>query len=206
MSVVVMMAVAVLFALALAALRARSGTRVVSAAGILLIAELLPAPRVLSSAVIPPLYARLASDPRPDAHVLELPFGVRDGTGSSGDFTARTLFHQTAHGKPILGGYLSRVPPGRVDALRKDPLFDALLRLSEGIEPQHPPKALAAAVPEFVERTKLAYVVIDRKRSPPRLTSLALDLFRLEYLGSDGDLELYRHRPHSTPLPGGQPF
>ena len=48
----------------------------------------------------------LATDHR---EVLELPFGVRDGTSSHGNFTARSQFFQTYHHKPLIGGYLSRV-------------------------------------------------------------------------------------------------
>ena len=43
-----------------------------------------------------------------------LPFGVRDGTWETGNFRPRTLFNQTRHGKALIGGYLSRVSPRRV--------------------------------------------------------------------------------------------
>ena len=51
-------------------------------------------------------------DPRPQIRVLELPFGVRDGTSLDGQLHRRgTQYFQTAHGKAIIGGYLSRVSP-----------------------------------------------------------------------------------------------
>ena len=77
-------------------------------AAVLLVFELWPAPRTLYSAEISPIYDRIAADPRP-VRVLALPFGVRDGTWETGNFRPRSLYNQTRHGKPLIGGYLSRV-------------------------------------------------------------------------------------------------
>ena len=96
---------------------------------VLLAVELVPAPRVLYSAAIPSIYQRIASDPRPRIRVLELPTGVRDGTSSLGNFNARTQYFQTAHGKAIVGGYLSRVSPRRKAANRRMPVMNALMSL-----------------------------------------------------------------------------
>ena len=76
--------------------------------GALLLFELLPSPRPLYSAEIPRIYRYIAEVPG-DVRVLELPSGIRDGTQSVGNFTARTQFFQTAHEKRLIGGYLSRV-------------------------------------------------------------------------------------------------
>jgi hypothetical protein len=96
-----------------------------------LLFELSPVPRLLYSASVPAFYTRVALDPR-DVTLMELPVGVRDGTSSVGDFTARSQFFQTVHGKPLVGGYLSRVSRKRIAQLRQDPLLDALITLSEG--------------------------------------------------------------------------
>src|SRR4029450_12366501 len=56
-------------------------------AGILLAAELLPAPVTLYSAEIPQLYRHVAAAP-PSTVLLEIPTGVRDGVSNLGDFTA----------------------------------------------------------------------------------------------------------------------
>ena len=88
-AVLVTMAVAVLFAQALAHV-GRSHPdrrrRWLTAVGVLLAIELVPGPRTLYSAAIPALYSTIAADPRPDVRVLELPVGVKDGTGSVGQF------------------------------------------------------------------------------------------------------------------------
>ena len=133
-TIVLMLAVAVLFAAALCWLGnrwPRHRTRLVTIVGALLVFELLPAPRPLYSATIPTVYRHVAAAPD-DTRVLDLPSGVRDGTMSVGNFTARSQFFQTAHGKRLIGGYLSRVSKRRVRDIRLDPMMDALIWLGEG--------------------------------------------------------------------------
>ena len=77
MAVMVMLVVAILFVLGLRALRHHYGRRVVIVTSVLLLAELLPAPRALYSASVPTIYHTIAADPRADIRVLELPYGVR---------------------------------------------------------------------------------------------------------------------------------
>ena len=198
MVVMVTVALAVLFALALRALRERYPTRrgvLAWGVGAALVFELLPAPRTLSTASVPRIYDRIAADPRTTVTVLELPFGLRDGTSSFGNFTARTLFFQTAHGKAIFGGYLSRLSPRRVDATRAVPLLDAFMQLSEGKPAALTAGELTATVPDFMAQTQLGYVVIDRARASDALMGLAKDVLQLEWLGEDAGLELYRPAP-----------
>jgi hypothetical protein len=193
--VMVTVALAVLFALALRSLRERYPARRGALAwgvGAALVFELFPAPRTLSTAVVPRIYDRVAADPRPMVTVLELPFGLRDGTSSFGSFTARTLFYQTAHGKAIFGGYLSRLSPRHVDATRAVPLLGAFMQLSEGRPATVTAGELSATVPDFIAQTQLGYVVIDRARASDALIALASEVLQLEWLGEDAGLELYR--------------
>lgn len=194
--VVFMLALAVIVALALRALAERHPRRravLVTGAAVLLAAELLPSPRPLHAAMPPAIYARIAADARGDVRVLELPFGLRDGTMSVGDFTARTQFYQTHHGKPILGGYLSRVSPQRVADHRRLPVLQALLTLSEGgALPDEELAQLVERGPAFVERARLAWVVIDRSRASEKLVRVATAVLGLERVARDGSLELYR--------------
>ena len=87
-SVVMMLAVAVLFAAALAWFgrtyprQRRLALTIVAA---LLLAELLPAPMTLHSAAVPRFYQRVAAAPE-NVRVLELPTGVRDGIVERGQF------------------------------------------------------------------------------------------------------------------------
>jgi hypothetical protein len=194
-SIVVMLALSVLFAAALAWLARRRPERrpaVVAVAAVLLVVELWPAPRPLYSAAIPPIYARVAAAPD-ELRLLDLPSGVRDGTSSIGNFTARSQFFQTLHGKRLIGGYLSRVSKRRLTDVRRDPMVDALIWLSEG-KPLDPSRhrSLVEDGPSFVRRAQLGFVVVDRARAPEALRAFAIDAFDLELIDVSGEFELYR--------------
>jgi hypothetical protein len=193
-SVVAMLAVAVLFALALARLSRRQPARrriVLLLASALLLVELWPAPRPLYSAAVPPIYAHVAAAPR-NLRLLELPVGVRDGTSSVGNFTARSQFFQTMHGKRLIGGYLSRVSERRAADVRRDPMVDALIRLSEN-EPLDPAQrdALAARGASWAQRAQLGFVVVDRARAPDALRDFAIRALGLQLIDASGEFELY---------------
>jgi hypothetical protein len=194
-SVVLMLAVAVLFASALCWLGRRWPERrraLLAAFGAVLIFELLPAPRPLYSAAVPRIYDHVAEG-QADVRVLELPFGVRDGTSSAGNFTARSQYFQTAHGKRLIGGYLSRVSKRRVSDMRRDPMLDALIWLSEGKVLDLSRDAwLIGEGPSFAQRANVAFVVVDCARAPEALRDFAIRAFRLQLVESDGNVELYR--------------
>jgi hypothetical protein len=204
---VVMVAVAVVFALALQAIRERVSPRargwVFAGVSAVLLFELLPAPRALQTARVPAFYHRIAADPR-DVRVLELPFGVRDGLSSVGDFSASSQFYQTVHQKRLIGGYLSRVSRRRVAEIRHRPILSALIDLSEGrdlapgIE-----QVLRERGPEFVRRARIGYVVVDRTRASPRLVNFAIDILRLEKIESSATRDLYRPRAALPDEDGG---
>jgi hypothetical protein len=176
------------------------------AVGVLLAIELVPGPRTLYSAGIPALYSRIADDPRPDVRVLELPAGVRDGTSSLGNFTARTQYFQTLHGKGIIGGYLSRVSPKRRLDAKRAPVLNALLLLSEGqtLTPDQDAAARQRA-PEFLRRSRLGYVVVDFARASPELAAYAVDLLGLTLVVREGPLALYVPGPVSADTPATPP-
>ncbi|MCC7416332.1 MAG: hypothetical protein IT176_04260 [Acidobacteria bacterium] len=192
-----MVGVAALFASSAAALARRwphARRWIVAGLGALLVFELFPAPRPLFSARIPSIYRIVQNDPRPGARVLELPFGVRDGTMTVGNFTARTQYYQTAHGKPILGGYLSRVSERRVRESLRAPVLRAMIRASEGQPLTGDEMArLRAAWPAFIARTSVAYIVLDAARGAPALRPI-VEALDLEKLGEDPPLTLYRPR------------
>jgi hypothetical protein len=194
-AVLVTMLVAMLLAQALVHLGRRYPERRrlwLTTVGILLAIELVPGPRTLYSAGIPALYGTIAADPRPEVRVLELPVGLRDGTSSLGDFTARTQYFQTLHGKAIIGGYLSRVSPGRRLDARRAPVLNALMTLSEGA-PLTAEQETAARdrAEEFLRRSRLGYVVIDEARATPALIDFSIDVLGLTLLTREGPLALY---------------
>lgn len=206
-ALVVAMLASVVFAFALAVLRDRGPRRLVTALVLLGVGvELLPSPRPLSAAAVPAIYYRIASDPDPRVRVLELPTGVRDGASSIGDFSARTQFFQTVHGKRLIGGYLSRVPRRQKRALSSLPVLSALIALSEG-RPLTPEAEYDAwrARHRFLARARVGYVVIDTSRAPRALRDFAIQLLDLEPIAADMGFELYRPRRRASP-PRDPPF
>jgi hypothetical protein len=197
-SVVVTIIMAVLFAMALKHVCARHPDRrrtILAVVTLVLAVELWPAPRTLYSAEIPQLYARIADDPRQNLRVLELPFGVRDGASSMGNYSALSQFHQTAHGKALVGGYLSRVSTKRKRLYQQLPMLNALMTLSEGtpLSPEQDARA-RAGLDTFLRRTRVGYVVIDHDQAPPALVAFARDLLGLRPLTSEGARVLYAPR------------
>ena len=86
-AIVMTLAFAVLLASALTWLGRRYPQRrrmMLAAAGLVLAFELLPAPVTLYSAAVPALYRHVAAAP-PGVKLLELPYGIRDGTSSIGN-------------------------------------------------------------------------------------------------------------------------
>lgn len=196
-AVVAALGVAILMAGALAALGRRypqHRRQIAVTIGVLLLAELFPAPRTLYSGEIPQLYRTIAADPAP-VRILQLPFGVRDGTFTAGNFTARYLFNQTAHGKRLIGGYLSRISPLRLRELRAQPTLDALVTMSEGGRLTAPQEAwIRSRGPGFIQRANVGYVIVDGPRTPKYLLDFVIDAWKLELLQRDGPLSLYRPR------------
>jgi hypothetical protein len=194
-SVVLMLAFAILSALALTWLGQHYPRRrraLLATVTVLLLVELLPAPRPLLSAEVPSIYTQVKAAPGQNV-ILQLPFGVRDGTSSAGNFNARTMYFQTAHGKPIIGGYLSRVSQRRISAIRSDPVLDLLMSLSAGEPLTADQEArLAREAPAFLKRSGTDFVVIHRDEFSAHARQLVVASFGLVLSGADGDFELYR--------------
>ena len=194
LAIVVALAVSVLFAMALTHLSKRwpqQRRMLLVCVAVAMLFELLPAPRPLYSAAVPAFYMRISADPR-DVTLLELPVGVRDGTSSVGNFTARSQFFQTTHGKPLVGGYLSRVSRRRIAETRQDAVLDALITLSEGGTLERAREsALMERGPDFVRRGRIGYVVIDNDRTPPPLRDFAVRALRLQHVAAEDSYDLF---------------
>lgn len=105
--IVVTLAFAILVAYAVA--RLRTLPRI--AVAVALLVEMLPGPVALYRLPDPDAVdAAIRDYPQPGA-VAELPAGLRDGFGEVGRFDHRALVHQMYHGRPLLGGFVARLPP-----------------------------------------------------------------------------------------------
>ena len=204
-TVVVTLCVAMLFALAFAHLRDTTRRRrlVTLVVAALVAFELAPVPRTLYSAAIPAIYEHVRDDPDTKVRVLELPVGIRDGTKSVGDFSAASQFHQTYHGKAVVGGYLSRVSKRRIERTERFPVMKALLALSGGRPLGEGDAARALESRDrFLEATRVGWVVVDRSRASEALEQCAVVLFDLVKVDEEGDLVLYRPTRHAfSPQP-----
>jgi len=202
-AIVAALGLAVLMAGALAAVGTRWPERrraLTALVAVLLAIELWPAPRTLYSASISPVYDTIAADPR-DVRVLTLPFGVRDGVSSVGNFRPRSQFNQTRHQKPLIGGYLSRISPRRIEQMRDGrPTLGILMKMSER-QPltREDLDVLQARGPGFAARTRLGYVVIDRRFFPETSAQAVIDAWGLEEIQRDQHLTLYRPATPQAP-------
>ena len=200
LSILVLLGMSMLLAMAVHALRGRvRWPRALTAViALLLVIELVPGPRTLHSAAIPSIHRTIANDARP-VRVMNLPFGVRDGLSSVGNGSAEYQYHQTAHEKPLVGGYVSRLPRGEVERYRRFPVMSALMDLSEGrrLEPGRRTEVLAAAHSR-ASRLPIGWVVVDARSVSADLEQFAVEAFDLTYVERDGPWKLYRAEP---PLP-----
>lgn len=139
-------------------------------AAILIAILIEAAPPVLwtTSPEIPRVYQRIAREPGPGA-ILELPFGVSDGRGSWGaQFPPERLYYQTIHARPLVGGYLSRVPDRITKTYRDEPVIAEIVRLQSaggvtGIS--------AAAFSDLCRRWEIRWVVVEESSCSGSLRS-----------------------------------
>ena len=201
MTILVMLAMSMLLAFAIHELRTRTRYPRLLTFGIaaLLVFELLPAPRTLHSAELPEPYRIVSTDPRP-VRVLSLPFGLRDGVSSRGNYSSITQFYQTFHEKPLVGGYISRLPGDSISRYRGNSTLRVLMRLSEGTEVDPEMMARGARnADRTMQRLQIGYVVIDLRRTPSALREFMQSAFPLTLMWSDQSYELYR-TPIAAPL------
>ena len=145
-SVLLMLGLAVLVGYALAwLLQTRRGQEAVALArrpqtwlaGLLLsllLLEHLALPAPLSDARVPAVYDQIAADPRP-VSVMHLPLGWRDSFGVFGPEQTLLQYYQHIHGKPMIGGNVSRAPDFKMAYFERIPLFAVLDDIQFGREP-----------------------------------------------------------------------
>jgi hypothetical protein len=93
---------------------------------VLVALEYVAAPLPLFSLDPGPVYARLAAT-RGDFAVLELPLEMRDGQSLLGLPNHEQALGQTLHGRPTVGGMVSRLPSDTLRALTAAPVVGTIL-------------------------------------------------------------------------------
>lgn len=187
--VVVYLALGMLGALGMASLR-RCGFRrtacwVVIACCVI---DFTPAPIPLLALDRPGLYDRLRTQPEPGA-VLEIPLGMRDGFGEHGSLDTTVQWYQTIHERPLVGGFVARLPPSTQRMYETDPLLSALLRASTrgavGVD-----LPAATTVRQLLREHHIAFIVLDRAAASTPLVT-AVQQLGLVPLGTHGARELF---------------
>jgi hypothetical protein len=100
-------------------------TGVVSLAVLL---EHLAVPLPTTDARIPDIYAQIGAEAGQFA-IMQLPLGWRNSFGVLGSEMTLLQYFQTTHGKPMLGGNISRAPAYKMAYFERIPLFKALTDL-----------------------------------------------------------------------------
>jgi len=95
---------------------------------LLILAEHLAVPLPTTDATVPQVYRQIAGEPG-DFAIMQLPLGWRNSFGVLGSEQTNLQYFQTAHGKPMLGGNISRAPAYKMDYFARIPLFKALTDL-----------------------------------------------------------------------------
>ena len=186
--VMVMLGSAMLCALVAAERRWRS--RTLAALVMIALLDGLVAPYPLSA--VPQagrIEQHLAGDPRRGS-VLPIPTGYQDGFAMVGQFDTVTFVRQMQHGRPIVGGYISRVPDRIKRFYDSRPAIAALIALSSpGAATRHIelPHDLARAL----AADGIAFVVVTRLNAPAPARA-ELERRGLTLILEEGERELYR--------------
>jgi hypothetical protein len=161
------------------------------ALAVLALVDIVPLRPPLYSIERPRLYEVLKG--LPPGAVCELPFGLRDGFGETGQFDERSMLFQTIHGRALVGGFQARLPASLVSKYDALPVVGTLLRLSGGA-------ALPAArLSRDEARRALAdlgirYVIVNRATSPPALLQYVGEVLPLDPIGTEGERTLFAVR------------
>ena len=110
--------------------------------------EHLALPFPLSDARVPAVFDQIAAEPG-DFSVLQLPLGWRNSFGVFGPEKTLLQYYQTAHGKPMLGGNISRAPAFKLEYFQRIPYFQALTEIEFGR--QVAPEVIEAAAAQAAD-------------------------------------------------------
>jgi hypothetical protein len=184
---------AMLAAIGISALK-RSRPRAAHAVGPLMCAalllEFLPAPFPLTRLQIPALYSSLSE--LGDGAILELPFGIRDGFGEQGRLDHWTLYYQTVHGRPLVGGFVARLGPTLKTRYAEAPILSSLLQLSSSrpltSKQVARDRSLAA---QLLNDWHIAAIIVRRNDASRPLRDYVTSVLPADIVSSDGQRDMF---------------
>ena len=153
--------------------------------------ELVPVTPEMYTPVVPPVYGVLQGVAGAGA-VCELPFGLHDGFGEVGRFDPQVLLNQFVHERPIVGGYLSRLPPRLVADYGRLPVLGTLLRLSGGVEIDDRERTVdRREAARQLAAEGVRFVVLNRDTASPELSAFVEQRIALRELARDEHRTVY---------------
>ncbi len=200
-SVLILLGLSILVALGAAALlqRLRPERRTLAAvvlAGLLLF-EHLSIPLPLSDFRLPPAYQAVVADPRPGA-LLDLPVGWRNGFNVFGKSDVVIMFeqwYQTFHGRPLLGGNISRNPESKFQYFLEHPVIGVLAALQDGrpVPPDDLRRAQALAS-DLLRFLNVRTVLVHRDKVPADFEAALVQMFPLDLVDTQDGIARYEAR------------
>jgi hypothetical protein len=136
--------------------------------GLLVCLEYLSLPFPTMSSAVPEFVFKMAQDKEPYAVI---------------DTTGKGEFHSTVHGKPLVGGYISRYPRSASRFLLETPIVSTLLRRGPPLEPRDVEEAL-----ELMRHYNIRYVLVE----PGTYELLFRERLGLEPVHESADLWVYQ--------------
>ena len=189
--VVVYLAMATLAGVAVADQRTRRAAMMIP---ILIVAfvfiEFCAAPFPMAPVDCPAVYQTLGARAEPGA-VAELPMAFGDGFGEYTATNGRTMLAcQTVHGRPLVGGFVSRMSPGTVASYRSDPLLAMWMRLSGAVGFDAMPPADRITAADRLRADAIAFILVDRANASEALQAEVSEL-PVRKISDDGRRALY---------------
>lgn len=166
-AIMVMLSLAVLVAFAcrrvLGRPRSQRGRLLIAVSLVLAISfEYLALPFPMFQPSVPEIYRQIGSEPELYT-VLDLPLGWKTGLKMVGKFPSELLYYQTMHEKRLVGGYVSRVPDGKIRTLEARPVLQTLLELQHQGRPgqPHSGRPVGALISDLAA-LQVRYLVVHR--------------------------------------------
>jgi hypothetical protein len=191
--VVVYLVIAMLAAIGLERLFARGRTARGVAWGLLVVLaiECIPARPSLYMPDLPSMYSALRDASKAGA-VCELPLGLRDGFGETGSLDEAILVHQTIHERPIVGGFIARLPPAILQSYDTMPVLRSLLRLSSGGGVSSEDRGLTGTEASAKLASEgIAFIILDTRRASADLMEYVQSKIELRRIAEEDGRVFY---------------
>jgi hypothetical protein len=187
--VMVQLAVAVLCALQAARLRTR-GRWIIPLLVVGVLADFWPAALPTTSLPVETSVERWLETVGASGTICELPLGLRDGFGELGTLDHRSLYYQTMHERPMLGGFVARAPVSLRNAYLGEPGIKRLFELSSAGPAAVPRPGDAAAIGSGLRALDARWIVVNVATTPAPLMHL-VDQLAGQPLVANLDRRLY---------------